>query len=131
MCRLCGIPQGVCQRLKQPPPWTQTPASKRSGRRWNASPSFPAKFRHWPSLSPAPTSFPASWRGAPADSMRHDSGKSKLPSVIHRHKRKNSAIHFNNGMVLWILGAHNKTNRVLQFDANSLLTLNGLMRTGG
>jgi phage terminase large subunit GpA-like protein len=29
---------------------------------------------------------------------------------IHRHKRKNNAIHFNNGMVLWILGAHNKTN---------------------
>ena len=33
-----------------------------------------------------------------------------MPTGIHRHKRKNNAIHFNNGMVLWILGAHNKTN---------------------
>jgi hypothetical protein len=36
--RLCGIPQGVRQRLNQPPPWTRTPALKRSARRWNASP---------------------------------------------------------------------------------------------
>ena len=27
-----------------------------------------------------------------------------------RHKKKNSTIHFRNGMTLWILGAHNKTN---------------------
>ena len=27
-----------------------------------------------------------------------------------RHKKKNTAIHFANGMTLWILGAHNKTN---------------------
>ena len=33
-----------------------------------------------------------------------------MPTGIHRHKRKNNAIHFTNGMVLWILGAHNKTN---------------------
>ena len=33
-----------------------------------------------------------------------------MPTGVHRHKRKNSAIHFTNGMTLWILGAHNKTN---------------------
>lgn len=27
-----------------------------------------------------------------------------------RHKKKNATIHFRNGMTLWILGAHNKTN---------------------
>ena len=27
-----------------------------------------------------------------------------------RHKRRNQTIHFANGMTLWILGAHNKTN---------------------
>jgi phage terminase large subunit GpA-like protein len=33
-----------------------------------------------------------------------------MPTGIHRHKRKNNAIQFTNGMTLWILGAHNKTN---------------------
>ncbi|QYY34597.1 terminase gpA endonuclease subunit [Ruficoccus sp. ZRK36] len=27
-----------------------------------------------------------------------------------RHKRRNHTVHFSNGMTLWILGAHNKTN---------------------
>ena len=27
-----------------------------------------------------------------------------------RHKRRNTTIHFANGMTLWVLGAHNKTN---------------------
>jgi len=27
-----------------------------------------------------------------------------------RHKKKNNTIHFRNGMTLWVLGAHNKTN---------------------
>ena len=27
-----------------------------------------------------------------------------------RHKKRNHTIHFANGMTLWILGAHNKTN---------------------
>jgi hypothetical protein len=28
----------------------------------------------------------------------------------NRHKRRNTTIHFSNGMTLWVLGAHNKTN---------------------
>ena len=28
----------------------------------------------------------------------------------NRHKRRNTTIHFANGMTLWVLGAHNKTN---------------------
>ena len=27
-----------------------------------------------------------------------------------RHKKRNTTIHFRNGMTLWVLGAHNKTN---------------------
>jgi phage terminase large subunit GpA-like protein len=33
-----------------------------------------------------------------------------MPTGVHRHKRKNNAIQFTNGMTLWVLGAHNKTN---------------------
>jgi phage terminase large subunit GpA-like protein len=33
-----------------------------------------------------------------------------LPTGVHRHRRKHSSVQFNNGMTLWILGAHNKTN---------------------
>ena len=34
--------------------------------------------------------------------------KALFPS--DRHKKRNTTIHFRNGMTLWVLGAHNKTN---------------------
>lgn len=36
--------------------------------------------------------------------------KRLFPTGANRHKRRNHTIHFSNGMTLWILGAHNKTN---------------------
>lgn len=49
--------------------------------------------------------------GPPAEAFRPESALGRLmPTGIHRHKRKSNSIHFNNAMVLLILGAHNKTN---------------------
>ena len=64
---------------------------------------------------------PALWLNETDDDAK-DQSESRLQKLFEecepvkalfprdRHKRRNTTIHFANGMTLWVLGAHNKTN---------------------
>ena len=64
---------------------------------------------------------PTLWRDQTDDDAK-DQAESRLHKLFEdcarvrrlipgdRHKKRNTTIHFRNGMTLWVLGAHNKTN---------------------